>query len=144
MKSNGGLLMSQIRHLGDRIFEKILRESGVEAFSGAQGRILYVLWEYGSLTITEIGKMTSLAKSTLTGMLDLMERNGLVVRVPDRVNRKQIFIRLTETAKNAQAKYDEVSNKMTDLTYSGFSGAEIIAFEDMLARIKANLERFEN
>ena len=72
MKSNGGFISSQIRHLSSRIFEKMLRDSGVDAFNGAQGRILYVLWENERLTITEIGKMTGLAKSTLTSMLDHM------------------------------------------------------------------------
>ena len=41
--------------------------------NGAQGRILYVLWEHETLPISEIGKLISLAKATLTSMLDRME-----------------------------------------------------------------------
>ena len=29
-----------------RIFEKILSEKNIDAFNGAQGRILYVLWQF--------------------------------------------------------------------------------------------------
>ena len=99
MKSNGGFISSQIRHLSSRIFEKMLRNSGVDAFNGAQGRILYVLWENENLTITEIGKMTGLAKSTLTSMLDHMEKGELITRIQNPKNRKQIFIQITEKAK---------------------------------------------
>ena len=44
MEMNGGFLVTKIKQLGDRIFEKILSEKNIDAFNGAQGRILYVLW----------------------------------------------------------------------------------------------------
>ncbi len=140
MVTDGGFLMSQIRHLGSRIFEKMLRESGVDAFSGAQGRILYVLWEHDRLTITQIGKMTSLAKTTLTGMLDRMETEGLVVRIPDTRNRRQIFVSITDKAKEYREEYDRLSEEMCALFYLGFSGEEIRDFEGKLRRIIQNLE----
>ena len=42
MKTNGGFLVTKIKQLGDRIFEKILSEKNIDAFNGAQGRVLYV------------------------------------------------------------------------------------------------------
>ena len=136
--------MSQARHLSGRIWEKLLKESGADIFNGAQGRILYVLWEHGDLTITEIGKLTSLAKTTLTSMLDRMEAGGLVKRVPDKKNRRQIFIVVTEKAKDYREKYDELSNKMNEIFYRGFSEAEVNEFEDKLRKIVNNLETEEH
>jgi hypothetical protein len=49
MKTSGGFLISQIHQLKGRVFEKMLKDIGLEAFNGAQGRILYVLWEYKKL-----------------------------------------------------------------------------------------------
>ena len=37
MKTNGGFLVTKIKQLGDRIFEKILSEKNIDAFNGAQG-----------------------------------------------------------------------------------------------------------
>ena len=141
MKTSGGFLLSQIHQLSRRAFEKMLRESGVDAFNGAQGRILYVLWEYDKLSITQVGKLTSLAKTTLTSMLDRMEESGLVERIPDKDNRRQIFVQITEKAKLYREQYDEVSERMNRLFYQGFLEEEIKEFEDMLGRIKANLEK---
>ena len=38
MEMNGGFLVTIIKQLGDRIFEKILSEKNIDAFNGAQGR----------------------------------------------------------------------------------------------------------
>ena len=51
MEMNGGFLVSKIKQLGDRIFEKILSEKNIDAFNGAQGRILYVLWQEDGISI---------------------------------------------------------------------------------------------
>ena len=136
--------MSQIKHLSGRIWERLLKESGVDVFNGAQGRILYVLWEHERLTITEIGRLTSLAKTTLTSMLDRMEASGLVERVPDKKNRRQIFIVVTEKAKAYREKYDWLSDKMNEVFYRGFSEAEIIELDDKLRKIVKNLETEEH
>ena len=140
MKTQGGFLVSQIKQLQGRAFEKMLRDSGVDAFNGAQGRILYVLWEHERLTISDIGRLTSLAKTTLTSMLDRMEAGGLVERIPDRKNRRQIHVILTQRARECRKAYDAVSEQMNVLFYQGFDEAEITAFEAMLKRIIHNLE----
>lgn len=140
-KTSGGFLISQIKQLQARAFERLLRDSGVDAFNGAQGRILYVLWERGRLTITEIGRLTSLAKTTLTGMLDRMESAGLVARVPDLRNRRQIHIELTDQARACRDVYDRVSEQMNERFYEGFSAGEITDFEAKLRRILRNLEQ---
>ncbi len=140
IKTYGGFLISQIKQLQGRVFEKMLKESEVDAFNGAQGRILYILWEHESLTISEIGRLTSLAKTTLTSMLDRMEEAGLVNRVPDVRNRRQIIISITPKAKAYQERYDIVSNQMNTLFYEGFTENEILDFETKLRRIIHNLE----
>ena len=143
IKTYGGFLMSQIRHLSGRVWERLLRQSGVDAFNGAQGRILYVLWEHGTLTITEIGRLTSLAKTTLTSMLDRMETAGLVERVPDRRNRRRIYVSITEKARGYREKYDWISQQASEIFYNGFSDEEIVIFENQLRRILKNFESEE-
>ena len=132
--------MSQIGKLSARTWERLLKECGVDTFNGAQGRILYVLWEHEKLTITDIARLTSLAKTTLTSMLDRMEAAGLVQRVPDKENRRQIFVVITEKAREYREKYDKISDDMNGIFYEGFTDAEITGFENQLRRILKNLE----
>lgn len=143
IKTQGGFLLTRIRNLSGRIFERMLKQSGIEAFNGPQGRILYVLWERGEMTITEIGRLTGLAKTTLTSMLDRMEAQHLLTRTPDPHNRRQIIIRLTDVARGYREEYDSVSEQANEVFYKGFSVDEIRAFERTLLRIIENLEEAE-
>lgn len=143
MKTYGGFFAARTHQLCGRVFDKLLRKNDVDAFNEAQSRILCVLWEYGQLSISEIGKYTSLAKTTLTGMLDRMERNGLVGRTPDKRDHRQTFVTATEKAKKYRDKYNQTSDQMNAIFYNGFSESEIKQFEDTLERIIHNLETHE-
>ena len=140
-ETSGGFLISQIKQISGRIFERLLANAGIDAFNGAQGRILYVLWQEDNIPIAELSKKTGLAKTTLTSMLDRMEESGLLLRIPDKTNRRQIRIALTDQARSLSGKYDKVSQEMNEIYYAGFSDDEITAFENTLERILTNLNR---
>ena len=140
MKTYGGFLISQIHQLGNRELERILKENGVDEFNGAQGKILYVLWENKDITISEISKLTSLANTTLTSMLDRMEMQGLIVRTHNSLNRRQIIISTTKKAEELKGAFDKVSEQVNKTFYSGFSNDEITFFENTLRRIIENLK----
>jgi len=143
-ETHGGFLISQIKQISGRIFEKLLVIDGVEAFNGAQGRILYVLWQGDCVPIVELYRKTGLAKTTLTSMLDRMEQSGLITRIFDKTDRRQIRISLTDKANSLYEAYKSVSMKMSEIFYKGFSDGEIIKFENMLQRILKNLNEREN
>lgn len=117
----------------------MLIDSGIDEFNGAQGRILYVLWQKDNLPIVELSKQTGLAKTTLTGMLDRMEASGHIQRQFDKTDRRQVRIVLTDKARALSDQYNKVSEEMSRIFYKGFSEEEILVFEEMLMRILDNL-----
>ena len=140
METKGGFLISRIKQVGGRLFDRMLSEADVDAFNGAQGRILYILWQKDGLTISQISAQTSLANTTLTSMLDRMEQSGLIVRSPSPTDRRALLIHLTDKAKSLQQDYDRISQQMNELYYLGFTDAEILQFEGYLTRILNNLQ----
>ena len=138
---SGGFLISQIKQLQDRVFDALLREAGIGELNGAQGRILYVLWQEDNLPIITLSKRTSLAKTTLTGMLDRMEESGFLQRVYDGRDRRMIRIVLTPKAKALHETYAQISERMLALFYEGLSEEEIDAFEQTLLRVLGNLQK---
>lgn len=142
-KTNGGFYISQIKQLSDRIFGQLLKENNIDDFNGPQGRILYVLWQEDNLPIIEISKRTSLAKTTLTSMLDRMEKAGHIKRSLDPENRRQILVTLSPEARNLKDRYEKVSSEMSKIFYKGFSNDEIIIFEKHLQKIIKNLKEIE-
>ena len=143
MRTNGGFQISKIKQLGDRVFEKILTAQGIEAFNGAQGRILYVLWQEDGVPIKTISERCGLAITSLTTMLERMEKSGLIIRQQDSGDKRKTLIFLTDKAKAMKEDYDAVSDRMSTIFYQGFMEEEIRNFEEHLERIRLNLEGWQ-
>ena len=141
METKGGFLISRIKQVGTRIFDRMLANSGIDSFNGAQGRILYVLWQNDDISISNLSAQTSLANTTLTNMLDRMENIGLIVRKPDPKDRRNRLIALTEKAKSLQDDYTRISQQMNEIYYTGFTETEIMQFESYFQLILSNLEK---
>jgi mobile rSAM pair MarR family regulator len=144
MKTNGGFLVTKIKQLGDRIFERILAEKNIDAFNGAQGRILYVLWQEDGVSIKIISEKSGLAITSLTTMLERMEKNGLISRKTDEADKRKTLLFLTDKAKELKEAYDSVSNEMGNIYYRDFTDKEILQFEESLNRIRVNLEEWSD
>ena len=140
MKTQGGYLISRIHQVGNRIFDRMLAESGIDAFNGAQGRILYVLWHEDGVSISEIARRTGLANTTLTSMLDRMDAAGLIRREAVPGDRRQQRVVLTDRARTLRKDYENISERMNEVYYAGFSETEYAQLEGYLLRILDNLE----
>lgn len=144
METKGGFYITQIKQLQDRIFERLLLEYGIE-ISGGQGRILFILWKTDHLTVSEISEIsekTSLAKNTVSVVINGMVKKGIVERNINPKNRRQTIISLTEYAKSLQEKYEMVSQQMNEIFYQGFSEDEQKQFEQHLTRILDTLTEY--
>jgi MarR family transcriptional regulator, organic hydroperoxide resistance regulator len=134
----GGFLIGRIHQTSRRIFGQVLRQQGV-SLSHPQGRVLFGLWQNGAMPIAEIVTRTGLSKSTLTGVLDRLERDGYVRRVRSTADRRVVLIEAAARDARAQAAFIRASEEMTAIFYEGFTAARIDRFEDDLARILENL-----
>ncbi len=145
MERNGGFLITKIKQLGDRIFEKVLNAKNIDAFNGAQGRILYVLWKEDGIPIKTLSDRCGLAITSLTTMLERMEKQKLISRVQSPSDKRKTLLYLTDRARDLKNDYDSVSSRMSEIYYRGFSEEEIVQFENYLQRVLDNLsERQES
>ena len=139
----GGFLVAKIRQVGERIFVRKLKQYGIE-INPAQGRIAFALWQKDGISINELAKRTQLKKSTLTSMLDRLERMGYIKRRRCRKDRRKILIMRTKKDIAMEKRYTEISQEMTEVFYKGFSKSQIDRFEVDLERILNNLTEFES
>lgn len=139
---SGGFLVTQIHHLGRRVFSELLKERGLDIGPG-QGRILFALWQEDGVPINELIKKTLLRKSTLSELLDSLESAGHVRRVQSKEDRRKVLIELTEKTRQMLNVYIEVSKEMTKIFYEGFQPEEMEQFETLLQRVLDNLVKHE-
>lgn len=136
----GGFLVTRIKQVSGRVLERIIAKRGIDAFNGAQGRILFVLWQGDGVPISELSRATGLAMTSLTSMLDRMEASGLVRRQRTSKDRRKVLISLTDEARALEKDYNEVSDEMNAIFYAGFSEAEAEQLDGYLRRVLDNIE----
>jgi DNA-binding MarR family transcriptional regulator len=138
-KREGGYLISQIHQLSGRIFSKKLKEYQID-INHAQGKIIFALWKKDHIPISDLAKETSLSKSTLTTMLERLEKSGHLMRKQSETDKRTTIVCLTQKSSSLRADYQKISLKMTNLFYKGFTDDEISQFELYLKKILINLK----
>lgn len=117
--------------LVNAVYAESAREFGL---TSQQGQLLCVLMAqpYG---MGELGAVLGLAKSSLTGLVDRSERNGLVKRVSDPRDTRAVRVALTPQGSALVEKfYDETCARVDRLT-DGLGAAERDALAGLLGRI---------
>ena len=139
-KHYAGTLVSQIKQLQDRVFNRILKEEGIYEFNGQQGRILFSLWKDEKMSLIELSKRTSLAKTTLSTMIDRMRKNGLVIVEESKEDKRNLVIYLSDKTLALEDKINNATKRITDIFYKDFSEKEAKELDRLLIKIKENLK----
>jgi MarR family transcriptional regulator, organic hydroperoxide resistance regulator len=139
----GGFLISKIKQISGRIFDRKLKQYGIGDLNTAQGRIIFALWQHDNMPITELARQTALGKTTLTSMLDRLEQSGHITRNIDKNDKRKTLISLSEKSRALVNLYTDVSKEMTSLFYEGLSDNQINEFESSLKHILSNLMKYE-
>ena len=142
-KTRGGTLLSQVHQVCGRVWNKILRENNMADLEGARGRIIFALWGKDGVPIKTLCEKTSLDKSTLTGIIDRLERDGYIERKPSEKDKRSTLILLTGKEQEFANHVQKVSDQINEFFYKGFDDEEITQFESMLERILANCKEAE-
>ncbi len=132
-KHSVGVVAGLVRSafLVNAVYAESGREHGV---TPQQGQLLCVLMPqpYG---MGELGAMLGLAKSSLTGLVDRSERNGLVRREPDPNDQRAVRVALTPMGSRlADRFYAETCRRVEQLS-AGLSEAERETLGGLLGRI---------
>ena len=143
MKSNSRFYIGRIKQVNTRLLNKFLAQKNITAFNGEQGRILHVLWENDRISNRELSKKSGLAMSSLTTMLERMEEKNLLIRKFCPTDKRKSLIFLTNYAKSLKSEYDEISDKMNEISFEGISDEERLAFEATLEKVLYNFEKAE-
>lgn len=112
--------------------------AGVEHVKPAYLGVLLTLWREDCMKVVELGRGAGLEPSTMTGLLDRMERDKLVSRCGDPQDRRALRICLTETGQNMQKPVMEVVEQVISNVFKGISKQELSNLKDILRRVLAN------
>ncbi len=119
-------------------------EAGVERVRPGYMGVLLVLWREDNLKVNELGRQAGLEPSTMTGLIDRMERDRFVKRVPDPADRRVMRIQLTEEGRGVQSAALRVVDRILADALGGVSAKEIASLKEILRRVLTNLNEEES
>lgn len=117
--------------LVNAVYGESAREYGITA---QQGQLLCVLMARPR-GMGELGAMLGLAKSSLTGLVDRTERNGLVRREPEPRDLRAVRVALTAEGSRLVEEFYAETCRRIDRLPEGLSDAERGALADLLGRV---------
>ena len=88
----------------------------------------------------DIEKEFSIRRSTATGILQLLEKNGFVVRESVKEDARLKKLVLTDKAKSRQQRFLQYLNETTAVAFDGVSDDELQILESIMNKVKKNLE----
>ncbi|WP_328988861.1 MarR family transcriptional regulator [Kribbella sp. NBC_01245] len=118
----------------------VYAESGREfGLTPQQGQLLCVLMAQ-PFGMGELGAMLGLAKSSITGLVDRTERNGLVRRESDPSDTRAVRVALTPRGRKlAEEFYAETCRRVDELP-AGLTAAERDVLAGLLGRVVVDNE----
>ena len=102
--------------------------------------VMLVLWQEDGATVSGIGTRLGLDSGTLTPLLKRLETAGLVSRIRDADDERQVRITLTAAGRALKQKAKGIPPEL--LCASGMSLGEIMALRAKLESLAANLRAF--
>jgi DNA-binding MarR family transcriptional regulator len=133
--TNLGFLLAKASQRWNELLAAEFAAAGYPEVRPAYGSILLPLWEEDDLRMGELGRRARLAKQTMTTMVRLMERDGLVSRAPDPEDRRAQRVRLTERGRDLRKVARKVLTALDRRVSERLSEREIATFESCLQEV---------
>lgn len=105
--------------------------------------VLMCLWAEDGLRSVELGRRAGLEPSSMTGLLDRMERDGLLARSPDPDDRRAHRILLTAEGRRAQRPVNRVIDQALARMFDGVAERDLERLKATLRRVLTNANRLE-
>ena len=121
-----------------RRLQKNFRLAGLE-ITIEQWSVLYHLWKQDGLSQQELCNRTFRDKPRITRLLDNLEKQKLVKRMPSKDDRRINLVCLTESAKLLQDKTIELANQTMDEALVGVGKNEIEIVKQVFQKVYDNL-----
>ena len=128
-------LVSRLSLVITSALKKRLTEAGLGHVKPAYLWVLLSLWVTDGLKVTDIARKAGLDTSTMTGLLDRMERDGLVARTADIRDRRTLRIYLTDEGKRIQEPVMAETLQVLDECFGGIPEADLEVTKRTLARV---------
>lgn len=132
--------IARIREAANLLIEKELRERSIEGVVPAHGPALVFLFQQKKpVPIKAVVENIGRVKSTVTVMINTLEKHGYIKKTPCETDNRVVNIELTPKGRKIQKDFDEISNILIDKVYGGMKDKNREELVKQLNQIEQNL-----
>ena len=106
--------------------------------TGPQGMLMGTLAHHGEMKVSDLSEKLGLSNSTVSGIIDRLENQGLVVRTRSKEDRRVVYVNVTcEFKKSSQNRFNEIEKMFESMMNQATSQEldEILQGLDTLQRV---------
>ena len=134
-RENLGFLLAKASQRWNELLQRAFAREGFPEVRASYGSVLLPLFEEDGLRIGEIARRARLSKQTMTTMVRLAERDGLVERRPDEADRRATRVHLTAKAHRFRPVAEETLAELEELARTALGERGLHAAERALTRL---------
>ncbi len=116
-----------------RVTKGMAREVGL---TGPQLTVIKLLETFGDLSLSNLSERIRAQNSTVTGIIDRMEREGLVSRERSASDRRVVYIRLTDKGRRLAQKIEVEPMQVFTKALVELSAADLKDFVRILGKLQ--------
>tara|TARA_B100000214_G_scaffold111318_2_gene78627 strand:+ start:32 stop:496 length:465 start_codon:yes stop_codon:yes gene_type:complete len=134
-----GMLINSAHRAMTKRFVQNAMKSGLD-ISLDQWMVLGPIWQLESASQKELGEITLKDKTSITRLVDILEKKNLVVRVEDQIDHRIKRVILTNAGKQLFFDVLPIMEKTREEVRKDISDQDIETFKKVLSSIIVNLE----
>ena len=106
-------------------------------------RVLAALRERDGQRMGDLSKTTSIEVSTLTRLVDNMEKDGLVTRRREKGDARAVSLQVTATGRRLTQRIVPIAERYEAVAFKGFTAGEAEVLKKALRRLYDNMDALE-
>ncbi|GBG57679.1 MarR family transcriptional regulator [Sporomusaceae bacterium FL31] len=133
IESSLGYLLSKCHQKAFQVFRQKLLAYGL---TPPQFALLAFLWKKDEQSQIQLGKAMEMDRTTISGIIDRLAKQGLVSRMPHPEDRRVFMINLTDAGKNLEASASGLSVTANAQAAANLSEQEQATLVDLLKKMR--------
>lgn len=125
---------AKLRALGNAFVIDSLEKVGLKGIVPSHGDLLKQLFDKNVCSMTELARSIGRTKSTVTVLVEKLEREGYVCRVPNESDSRGVLVQLTEKGLALKPVFEGISDGLVALVSQKLSAEEAAILDKLLRK----------
>lgn len=143
IKNSPGFIIHHLDLLLKSGIHRAFQAEGIN-ITAEQWAILSCLWEKEGIHQSALAKSIGKDRHTITRMLNLLDKNGFVTRVPTDEDKRRLNVYLTDKGRDLREILVPIALGFLEKAFAGLTQEETTEFIRVLRHITGNLESLKD